>query len=331
MSENTVDFQDESQNLLLFIWRKRIIIIIISAIAFVASIVVSLFMTPLYKSTAIVFPTATSTVSFSEQRNAKASSMDFGEEEQAEQLLQILQSSRIRDRIVERFDLFKHYDIDPKDENRYFKLGQEYSSHIQFTRTKYGSISIDVLDREPELAAEIANKIVDLIDTVKNDMVKERTIPAFEINRRKREMLQTEINGILAELDSLSKMGVVTSEGRANLHQAYNESKSAEDRAFMKEQIKQNQDNGARFDGLEQLRDERITKLTKFEDSYEQSESDANANFNHKFIVEPAVVADKKDKPKRMIIVLLATMGAFFFAVFALLVRDRIAKLRKMS
>lgn len=257
--------------------------------------------------------------------------MDFGEEEQAEQLLQILMSSRIRDRIVERFDLFNHYEIDPKDENRYFKLGQEYSSHIQFSRTKYGSISIEVLDREPELAAEIANKIVDLIDTVKNNMVKERTIPAFDINRRKREMLETEINGILAELDSLSKMGVVTSEGRANLYQAYNESKSAEDRAFVKEQIEQNLNNGARFDGLEQLRDERITKLTKFEDSYEQSESDANANFNHKFIVEPAVVADKKDKPKRMIIVLLATMGAFFFVVFALLVQDRIAKLRKMA
>lgn len=331
MSENTPDFQDESQNLLLFIWRKRKIIIILSALAFVASIVISLFLTPLYKSTAIVFPTATSTVSFSEQRNAKASSMDFGEEEQAEQLLQILQSSRIRNRIVDRFDLFNHYNIDADDENRYFKLGQEYSSHIQFSRTKYGSISIEVLDREPELAAEIANKIVDLIDTVKNNMVKERTIPAFEINRRKRVMLETEISGILAELDSLSKMGVVTSEGRANLYQAYNESKGAADKAFVKEQIQQNLNHGARFDGLEQLRDERITKLTKFEDSYEQSESDANANFNHKFIVEPAVVADKKAKPKRMIIVLLATMGAFFFVVFALLVQDRIAKLRKMA
>lgn len=331
MSENTADFQDESQNLLLFIWRKRKIIIILTGVAFVASIVISIFLTPLYKSTAIVFPTATSTVSFSEQRNAKASSMDFGEEEQAEQLLQILQSSRIRNRIVERFDLFNHYDISADDENRYFKLGQEYSGHIQFSRTKYGSISISVLDKEPKLAAEIANKIVDLIDTVKNNMVKERTIPAFDINSRKRSMLETEINGILVELDNLSAMGVVSGEGRANLYQAYNESKGAADKAFVKNQIKVNITNGARFDGLEILRDERITKLTKFEDSYEQSESDANANFNHKFIVEPAVVADKKAKPKRMIIVLLATMGAFFFVVFALLVQDRIAKLRKMA
>lgn len=62
--------------------------------------------------------------------------------------------------------------------------------------------------------------------------------------------------------------------------------------------------------------------------SYEQAESDANTLFNHKFIVEKAVVADKKDKPKRMIIVLLATIGAFIFIVFALLVKERLTELK---
>ncbi len=331
MNENASNLQEEGRNLFVFIWRKRLIIILVTAIAFVASIVISLFLTPLFKSTAIVFPAATSTVSFSEQRNAKASSMDFGEEEQAEQLLQILQSSRIRDRIVQRFDLFNHYEIDPDDKNKYYKLGKEYSSHIQFTRTRYGSIEIDVLDRDKELAAEIANKIVDLIDTVKNDMVRERTIPAFDINKRKKDMLEKELADILAEMDSLGQMGVVSIEGRANLFSAYNQAKSPSDRQFFKEQIDNNIEFGARFDGLENLRDEKIVKLTKFEDSYEQSESDANAMFNHKFVVENAVVADKKDKPKRMVIVLLATMGAFFFIIFALLVRERFREIRKMA
>ena len=331
MSETNGELQKESQNLLLFIWRKRLTILIVTGIAFVASIIISLFLTPLFKSTAIVFPTATSTVSFSEQRNAKASSMDFGEEEQAEQLLQILQSSRIRNRIVNQFDLFNHYEIDPNDPNKNYNLGQEYNSHIQFSRTRYGSIEIEVLDRDRELAATIANKIVDLIDTVKNEMIKERTIPAFEINKRKKEMLEAEKQQILLEMDSLSRMGVVSIEGRANLFSAYNESKNAADRDFFKKQIDVNLLYGARFDGLEMLRDEKIVKLTNFEDSYEQAESDANALFNHKFVVEPAVVADKKAKPKRMIIVLLATMGTFFFIIFALLVRERLSELRKMA
>ncbi|MFT5780111.1 MAG: tyrosine-protein kinase Etk/Wzc [Crocinitomicaceae bacterium] len=331
MSENAPEFQSESRNLLLFIWRKRKIVIVVTSIAVVAATVISLLMTPMFKSTAIVFPAATSTVSFSEQSQAKAAAGDFGEEEQAEQLLQILQSARIRNRIVKQFDLFNHYEIGMDDANKNYKLGKEYSSHIQFTRTRYGSIRIDVSDRDRVLAAEMANKIVDLIDTVKNQMIKERTIPAFEINLRKRNMLETEKNKILAELDSLSRMGVVSSEVRANLNADYSKARSADDRAFIKNQVNVNQLYGARYDGLEILRDERIIKLTKFEDSYEQSESDANAMFNHKFIVEPAVVADKKDKPKRMIVVLVAAMGAFFFIIFMLLVKDRISQLRKLG
>ena len=331
MSKNTNEFEQERQNLLLFIWQKRKVILIITGVSTVAAVVISLMLTPMFKSTAIVFPAATSTVSFSEQRNAKASSMDFGEEEQAEQLVQILQSSRIRNRIVKQFNLFEHYEISADDENKNYKLGKEYNSHIQFVRTRYGSIEISVLDRDRELAAKITNKIVDLIDTVKNEMVQDRTLPAFEINKRKKLMLEKEKDLILLKMDSLSKMGVVSIEGRANLFNAYNQSKNQADRTFFKNQIDVNLTFGATFDGLEILRDEKIIKLTKFEDSYEQAESDAHTPFNHKFIVESAVVADKKDKPKRMIIVLLAAIGAFVFSVFILLVRERISELRKSA
>lgn len=331
MSESLQEIEAERDNLLLFIWKKRKTVLLITAITAVIAVVASLLMTPLFRSTAIVFPAATSTVSFSEQRNAKASSMDFGEEEQAEQLIQILQSSRIRNRIVQKFDLMTHYEIDHDDANKNYKLGKAYNNHITFTRTRYGSIEISVLDRDKDLAAQIANKIVDLIDTVKNEMVQERTVPAFQISQRKKDLLQKDINTILVGLDSLSKLGVVSIEGRANLFQAYNESKNGADRDFFKKQIDVNQMYGARFDGLEELRDEKLTKLAKFEDAYDQAESDANTLFNHKFVVEPAVVADKKDKPKRMIIVLMATIGGFVFSIFMLLIRDRIQELRRKA
>lgn len=328
MIESENAYSESRQSLLDFIWSKRKIIIIMSSVAAVVSLVISLLLTPIFKSTAIVFPAATSTVSFSEQRNAKASAMDFGEEEQAEQLIQILQSSRIRNKIVDRFKLMEHYGISMDDANKYHKLGKKYEDNILFTRTRYGSICIDVFDRDRVLAAEIANKIVDLIDTVKNEMIRERTIPAFEVNQRKRNMLETEKAEILRKMDSLSKIGVVSIEGRANLYSAYNQSKNVEDRKFFKNQIDVNLIYGAEFDGLENLRDEKLTKLAKFEEAYEQAESDANAEFNHKFVVEPAVVADKKAKPKRLYVILVSTMGVFIFTIFTLLVREKIRELR---
>jgi tyrosine-protein kinase Etk/Wzc len=331
MEHEHIEIEKERQNLLLFIWKKRKPIILVTGAASVLALVAAMLMKPLFLSTAIVFPAATSSVSFSEQRNAKASSMDFGEEEQAEQLVQILQSSRIREKVITQFGLMEHYGIDSTDVNKNFKMMKEYEGHISFTRTRYGSISIDVLDEKPELAAEIANKIVDLIDTVKNSMINERTMPAFEVNKRKRDLLDQDLKTILVQLDSLAEKGVISIEGRTNLYTAFVEAKSAQDRDFLKKQIDVNLLYGARFDGLEQMRDEKIVKLEKFLDSYEQAESDAYANFTHKFIVERAVVADKKDKPKRLIIVLLAAMGTFVFMVFLLLINEKFKELKKQA
>lgn len=331
MEESTAVMQEQRMNLLVTIWRKRKILLITTGAAFIVSAVIAFLMTPIYRSTAIVFPAATSTVSFSEQRNAKASSMDFGEEEQAEQLIQILQSSNIRDKIVAEFDLQKHYEIDKNDENKYYKLVKEYNQNILFVRTRYGSIQIDVLDRDPVLAADIANKIVDLIDTVKNEMVAARTMPAFEINRRKRDQMEADRKAILDQLDTLAAKGVLPLDSRAGLFQAYVDAKSPEQRAEIKEKIDINNKYGALFDGLEYIRNEKIVKLEDFSVSYEQAESDANTKFSHKFVVERAVVADKKDKPKRMIIVLLSVIGTFIFMVFALLLQDKLKELRKLA
>ncbi len=317
--------------LLVFLWKKRRPLIVTGIIAAIVSIVVSLLLPVLYESNAIVFPAATSTVSFSEQRNAKASSMDFGEEEQAEQLIQILQSSRIRNKVIDRFNLPEVYEIDPDDENYHHKLGKAYENHISFERTRFGSIDISVLDKDPDLAAQIANKIVQLIDTVKNNLVKERTIPAFEINKRKLEQLNKAQQQLVREMDSLSDLGVINAEGRANLFSALNEAKTPEDKAFFKDVIEVNLKYGARYDALADLREFRIEKLTEQEVAYEQAESDAREDFNHKFVVEWAVPSDKKAKPKRSIIVIVTTFAAVLLAIIILLIKARLAEIKKAT
>ena len=329
MENKNDDLVKSQETLIRFLLGKKKQILIITFIISLGSIVVSLLITPLYLSTAIVFPAATSSVSFSEQRNAKSAAMDFGEEEQTEQLAQILQSSRIRDKIISQFKLMAHYGIDNNDINKYYKLKEEYNGHFSFERTRYGSIKIDVLDEDPELAAKMANKIVDLIDTVKNDMISERTIPAFEVNRRKKVQMERERDSILSCLDSLASLGVIALDVRSNLFQAYVDSKNPADREELKRKIEINMKYGAKYDGLEYMRNEKTVKLEDFRISYEQAESDANTKFNHKFIVERAVIADRKEKPKRMIIVFIATVAGFVLSVFSLLLFEKYKELSK--
>ena len=328
MNNQQEGLKNASEGLIQFIWINRKKLLVFTFAAAVLSGVVAFLMTPLYLSTAVVFPAATSSVSFSEQRNAKAAAMDFGEEEQAEQLVQILQSSRIRDKVVTEFDLMKHYQINANGANKYFKLNEAYNNHISFNRTRFGSIRIDVLDENPALAAKIANKIVDLIDTVKNEMIAERTVPAFKVNERKLAQMKRDRDAILRKLDSLADLGVIALDVRSNLFQAYVDSKNPEDRAELKKKIDINMKYGAMYDGLEYMRNEKIVKIEDFNISYEQAESDANAKFNHKFIVERAVKADKKEKPKRSVIILVPTVAAFFIGLFSLLLWEKYKELR---
>jgi len=328
MNNQQEGLKNASEGLIQFIWINRKKLLVFTFAAAVLSGVVAFLMTPLYLSTAVVFPAATSSVSFSEQRNAKAAAMDFGEEEQAEQLVQILQSSRIRDKVVTEFDLMKHYQINANGANKYFKLNEAYNNHISFNRTRFGSIRIDVLDENPALAAKIANKIVDLIDTVKNEMIAERTVPAFKVNERKLAQMKRDRDAILRKLDSLADLGVIALDVRSNLFQAYVDSKNPEDRAELKKKIDVNMKYGAMYDGLEYMRNEKIVKIEDFNISYEQAESDANTKFNHKFIVERAVKADKKEKPKRSVIILVSTLAAFFIGLFSLLLWEKYKELR---
>ena len=282
----------------------------------------------MYLSSAIVFPAASGNVSFDAQRNVKAAAMDFGEEEQAEQLVQILQSSRIKDRIVKKYDLLADYDISENDPNKNYKLNKAYYGNFTFNRTRFGSIQIDVLDKNPKKAADMANDIVDLIDTVKNEMIRERTIPAFEINLRKKKQMEHERDSLLTRLEELAQLGVLPNDVRATLYQALVDSKSPAEKTEIQRKIDVNTKYGSVYDGLEYQRNEKIVKIEDFRVSYEQAESDANAKFNHKFVVEKAVVADRKEKPKRMIIVLVSTIGGFIFGLFFLLIQQRIKELK---
>ena len=331
MENQELNLTEEREKLLAFLFRRRKLVIGFTLAVSIAAYALSFLITPLFLSTAIVFPSKSSSVSFYESRNVKASSMDFGEEEQAEQLVQILQSSRIRDFVVSKYNLIDRYNIGSDDPNKMFKLSKAYESHFSFERTRFGSIKIDVLDEDPKLASEMANAVVGLIDTVKNEMIQERTLPAFEITKRKKDQLDTEIQALLDEMDRLAKLGVVSLDVRSRLFQALVDSKSSAEKEELRQKIDVNSKYGSLFDGLERSRNEKITKLEDFKVAYEQAESDASTKFSHKFIVQSAEVADRKDQPKRMILTIVAAIGSFIFIIFCLLILERYRELKKAA
>ena len=159
-------------------WRKPIIIITILAGLSAAIITAPVFIHPKFKSMVIFYPTTTVSVSkalVSEQGPSNSDFLTVGESQEAEQLLQILQSDIIAGKIRDKYHLMEHYRISPTSKYANTKFAKRFNNNVKSGLTEYTSIKVTVIDEDPDMAANIANDIVEIMDTIRNDILKERS------------------------------------------------------------------------------------------------------------------------------------------------------------
>src|SRR6218665_349821 len=92
---------------LLLRWKIQFIVITVVAVVAAAVFSSEWFIKPRYKSSATVYP---------------ANVVPFSEESTTEQILQIFQSGHIRDAVIRKFDLAKHYGVDTTGKEGHAKL-----------------------------------------------------------------------------------------------------------------------------------------------------------------------------------------------------------------
>lgn len=323
----------DSTNLLLYLWRRKWPIIIITGLAAVGSIVVSLLMDERFKSTVVLYPAYAAQVNFEDNGLARNNVLLFGEEEEAEQMLQILQSGKIRERIIDWYNLWEHYELDSTAQGANTDIKEMYDERVNIKRTKYGSVNIEVTDTEPVIASGIANDIAALYDTVRNEMMMERSYPAFQIMEKEYNETRERIDWLVDTLRSLSQMGVEhpysasLGEFTRGWATAVIEKPSAI--PMFEDKLKVQEQYGPTFKGYTEELEELSTQLIEIEAQYKQKKSDYENFLSSKFTVEHAVPADKKSYPVRWLIVVMSTASAFFFAIVMLVSLDKIRELRK--
>lgn len=322
---NQDPFSFSSRNLLVFIWKKRVPLLILTGIAAVVSAVISLMITPKYASTVVLFPSSSTSVSealLSTSQFATNDLLEFGGEEEVERMLQILYSDRIRQELVDRFDLFAHYQIDPDSKYRYTELYSEMDENISFRKTEFMSIEIRVLDTDPRVAADMANTIAALIDSTINGMQREKAQEAFLLVKGEYENLQREISLLEDSLNTLTKKGVYDYEEQSKaLSQAYVNALASGDHSLagkLEKKLQELAGYGQAYQGLQDYLKLEKERLSYLKIRYLQAKVDAGQTLPHTFVVSKAWEAEKKAYPKRSIIVLSAMLSTFVLALLLL-------------
>lgn len=321
-SNNAYDFS--LVEVLRFALKWKWHILILTAVAGIAGAVFSgpTFITPKFASTVVFYPSTINSISgvvLSDNQFKDKDALEFGEEEEAEYALQILNSAPLMTKVVERFDLMNHYDIDPNGSYPYTKLEREIKSNISFRRTELLSIEIQVLDKDPQLAAEIANYISAALDTAKTQIQRQVAQKAFEIIEKEYQSKLAEVEQLKNGINALNSGGVVENPfNRKNKRAARN------DALLNADKLQSEGNNLGTLLSLTESLSLQVEQLNELQRKYERAKVDLNEYIPHHFVVTPASAAEKKMKPVRWIIVLGAMFSTFFLSIIMIILIERI-------
>ncbi|MAY84717.1 MAG: hypothetical protein CMP59_11335 [Flavobacteriales bacterium] len=327
MTESNYDIN--SKGVLSFMGKWKIVLLTTTLLALICSLVFSFFIDDKYESSVILFPSTTTSISralLNDENYKEKDFLEFGEEEEAEQMIQILRSDVIRQHIMEKFDLMNHYKIDPESEFRLTQLNREYDNNIDFYRTKYRAVKIEVLDRDAKYAADIANEIARMFDEVRNRMLNKVAVQALGIVEAQYKQLTSEISRMEDTLNMIRSKGVQDYETQVEvLSDQYGAAVvSNNDKAA---RILQNKlDTLSKFGGkylslVQQLEYER-EKLSDLRKIYAEAKVNAQSTIDQKFVVNEAKEAEKPSYPVRWLIVSVSTLATFLFTMIILIIID---------
>ena len=336
MGKDKNKFDFDSGSIFIYMIRKAKILIIVSLAAFIVSAVVSLMITPKYKSTVVLFPATSASISKSILNNSylpynRADLLNFGDENDCDQLMQVLISREIMEMINKKYNLMAHYGIDiEKTDYPQTKYYEYFESNFVFRRTEYNSIVISVFDTEPELASTIANSIASYADTLIRNMRKSRGLKAYELAFHEYSKFDSLTKATNDSMNKLTKLGIYNYKDQSKeLSKAYFKAlgKGKNELANKyKKDLEVVARYGISFNELNRKQLYNVEQRSSIFYKLQEIKSELDQNLPSNFVVESAVKADKKAYPKRMIIVLISTIAAFFLTFILLVFIDSIKK-----
>ncbi len=326
----------DSTNMLAFFYKWRKTLLIVTVLSFLSSAVVALLIPEKFKSTVILFPAPSVSISktlMSQNSSPQSDLLQFGEEDDMERMLQVLNSEEIREKIVHKYKLAEHYGIENDSKYKRTRLRQEYDANIQFKKTEFMSVKIEVLDGVPEMASNIANDIAALYDSTMIRMKHERALDAYNIIKREYGNFQKDMRIKEDSLHKLMELGVNDYESQADrlneaLGKAIVEGKTAAAKE-LDQKVKILSAYGSSYmslrDNLYRMREQ----LNLLKEKYDQAKVDAEQNLPEKFVVDRAFPAEKRSYPVRWIIVVVATVSALMITLLAIVLLENFKKIQQ--
>jgi capsule polysaccharide export protein KpsE/RkpR len=303
-------------NLLQIIVKWKWHLIILAVVAALVSLFVSspLIMKPRFKSVAYIYP---------------SNIMPYSDESETEQMLQWITSMEVRDSVIKKFDLAKHYGISPEEKYYASTLEYMFNKNVKISKTQYESIEVSATDIDPVMARDIVNAILHYTDLKirSTHMVKyKEVVVAME------RILKTK----KAEIDSVKALyrDIATNYGVYDVLGQSQEITRGELRTVdggggninTKDVIKLKQGMMEKSGDLLYLSNRIEDMANEYSEimlKYDVARFDIDKNFTFVNVVTPPQIADKKTYPKRLFVLFYFVAATFLFSLLTIAFIER--------
>ncbi len=297
---------EDIYRLLLSQWKKLAIVALISIV--VGAVVSSPWiMKPKYKSIAVVFPTNLN---------------PYSEESTTEQLLQFFNSEEVKNNLAERFDLYHYYGIDTADAHARSNFNFLFQENFKASNTLYESIEIEVMDHSPARARQLAQGMIDEVNSLVHASKKATVGEYLKSYRNQLLIKQTEIDSIEAKLKDLRlKYGLLDVRSQVKeLSKRTGKGGMSEDDKLLLTGLRE---KSGTFEILQGELKQEIRLYRDLKKEYDKNMLDYNSHISFTTVVSRPSLPDKKCYPVRWAIVSCITLSALLLASLIIIVSNK--------
>jgi uncharacterized protein involved in exopolysaccharide biosynthesis len=307
----------ESWNFLQWLSKHFIALLVIQAISITLSIIFSspYFIPKEYKSYTIVYP---------------ANMVDYAHESPSEQMLEFLNSVDIKNAVIAKFNLEKHYFGDRKVS--YDKLYKVYDQNVVVSPTLFRAVELDITDISPDTAYEMVNYTLQVLNQKILTVQKEKATEVADMWRTQLDLKQHQIDSMTDISHQFSRQyGLVDYEAQSReVSKAYwaatATGKDSRQLSGLTQQLNNLEDYGIKFKIINQHIETAVDDQNLLETKYEDALKDVNKHYTYYNLISAPYKANSACYPLRWVIIILSSVSAF---VFSILFISAVEKIRK--
>lgn len=167
------------------IFKYKWVIIMLCAITFVSTALISLLLPNYYKATTVFFAASEDLAkpeSLFSELGSNIRTEYYGNEDDIDRLMTVAQSNELQDFLIDTFNLFEHYKINPTAEKARYRARLKVNKYYDILKTDRNALELSFEDKDPAFAAQFANVARDKIEQIALALIRSNQSKSLRAN-----------------------------------------------------------------------------------------------------------------------------------------------------